>query len=163
MNGRPCERTQPTMVHKGQSQATRPAQNSLLLEEVRGYFTSGLNGKWELNLLTGFVCGLVKTNIWANEGSSTQFDLFFRNDTVALEWNNMFRLSDEMVQNAKLHRSESFLVFSINIHFGIWVWLKSKAEQWHKPACCPISRQFIVRSAVFFTAGKRAIYTLGLA
>lgn len=34
MNGRPCVRTQPALVHKGRSQAT--AQNSLLLERVRG-------------------------------------------------------------------------------------------------------------------------------
>lgn len=53
MNGRPCVRTQPAVVHKGRSQAT--AQNSLLLEKVRGYLTRVLSGKWEFNWLAGFV------------------------------------------------------------------------------------------------------------
>ena len=47
MNGSPCVRTQPASVHQGQSQAT--AQNSLLLEKVRGRSTRVLTGKWELS------------------------------------------------------------------------------------------------------------------
>ena len=54
MNGRPCVRTQPALVNKGQSQAT--AQTSLLLEKVRGYFTKALNGNCEFYWLADFVC-----------------------------------------------------------------------------------------------------------
>ena len=40
MNGRPCVRTRPASVHKGRSQAK--AQNSVLLEMVRGYLAGVL-------------------------------------------------------------------------------------------------------------------------
>lgn len=50
-----------------------------------------------------------------------------------------------------------------NSHIAIWVGLKPRAGQWHKVACCPISRECIVQSSVFTGTGKSAIYTLALA
>ena len=90
-------RTQPALVHKGQSQAT--AQNSLLFEKVRGYLTRGLNGKWELNWPAGFIYCLTLTTLWTNEFGNTlhlaQFlkasYLSIRNATIALEHKAAFQ------------------------------------------------------------------------
>lgn len=97
MNGGPCVRTQSALVHKGQAQAT--AQNSLLLEKVRGYRTRVLTGKWELSRLAGFVYYITITSLWTNECSITPHLALFlkasylsiRNSTMALKHKAAFQ------------------------------------------------------------------------